>query len=188
MFTVVIGPAEDGGYYLIGMKKLIAELFTGLNGRPIPWSTSTVFQYSLDICRTLGLSFFTELPSLNDIDNPEDLVHLEAALRNHREGNHSEKISIIIPVLNEEATLQRTLERASMGSVVEIIVVDGGSTDSTLTVANTFRLQHTDVQLSVVNAQKGRSKQQVCIGLLLTSVAEYWSISCYRLNFLVCSR
>ncbi|MEM7554229.1 MAG: TIGR04282 family arsenosugar biosynthesis glycosyltransferase [Cyanobacteria bacterium P01_A01_bin.84] len=63
----VIGPAVDGGYYLIGMCELIPELFMGIN-----WGTSQVRQQTLDIAQKLNLSV-ASLPLLNDVDRPEDL-------------------------------------------------------------------------------------------------------------------
>jgi rSAM/selenodomain-associated transferase 1 len=69
---VVIGPAFDGGYYLLGMKTLHEELFRG-----IAWSTSTVYTSTLEQCRQAGLSY-TALPLLHDIDEEADLVHLDA--------------------------------------------------------------------------------------------------------------
>ncbi len=64
---IVIGPSTDGGYYLIGMKKLYGELFTN-----IEWSTSTVFEKTLKKIKNLDLNFGV-LPELTDIDTEEDL-------------------------------------------------------------------------------------------------------------------
>jgi uncharacterized protein len=63
---VVLGPAEDGGYYLLGMKTVIPELF-----KNIPWSTDKVLELSLDVIRSQKLSFRL-LPLLSDIDTLED--------------------------------------------------------------------------------------------------------------------
>lgn len=65
--NLVLGPALDGGYYLIGLRGLIPELFTG-----IPWSTAEVLQQTLSIAQRLGLAV-AKLPLLSDIDRPEDL-------------------------------------------------------------------------------------------------------------------
>lgn len=64
---VVIGPAEDNGYYLLGMKKLHAELFQNIN-----WSTSEVFPQTKKIATDLNLSVAI-LKVLSDIDTEEDL-------------------------------------------------------------------------------------------------------------------
>lgn len=65
---VVLGPAHDGGYYLIGMKKAEDALFALKQ-----WSTPTVLEETLKIVRDRGLSYHL-LPVLNDIDEPEDLL------------------------------------------------------------------------------------------------------------------
>ncbi len=64
---LVLGPAEDGGYYLIGLRQLIPELFTG-----ITWGTSEVLQNTVDVAQKLDLEI-SYLPILADIDRPEDL-------------------------------------------------------------------------------------------------------------------
>lgn len=65
--NVVLGPAIDGGYYLIGMQGFIPELFVGIS-----WGTSVVRQQTIEIATKLGLSM-GDLPLLADIDRPEDL-------------------------------------------------------------------------------------------------------------------
>ncbi len=64
---LVLGPAADGGYYLIGLRRLIPELFVGID-----WGTSQVRQQTIEIGATLNLAI-AFLPILNDIDRPEDL-------------------------------------------------------------------------------------------------------------------
>ncbi|MEW6670517.1 MAG: TIGR04282 family arsenosugar biosynthesis glycosyltransferase [Thermodesulfobacteriota bacterium] len=65
---LVLGPAPDGGYYLIGAKKNYPELFSD-----IPWSTGKVLAETLEKAAYLGLK--TELlPFWNDLDTFQDLV------------------------------------------------------------------------------------------------------------------
>ena len=64
---VVIGPASDGGYYLIGMKKPHPELFS-----KITWSTSSVLSSTIKNCLRLGLSYHL-LEELSDLDEVEDI-------------------------------------------------------------------------------------------------------------------
>lgn len=61
-------------------------------------------------------------------------------------------ISIIIPVLNEEAIIQQTLERLQVNSEVEIILVDGGSDDRTLALA-------TKMKVRAIVSKPSRAKQ-----------------------------
>lgn len=64
---LVLGPALDGGYYLLGLRHFIPKLFIGIN-----WGTSAVLQQTVDIATQLNLSV-TYLPQLADVDRPEDL-------------------------------------------------------------------------------------------------------------------
>jgi uncharacterized protein len=66
-FDMVLGPAIDGGYYLIGLRLSVPELFTNID-----WGTAQVFQQTIDIADKLNLSR-VYLPYLADIDRPEDL-------------------------------------------------------------------------------------------------------------------
>lgn len=69
--NLVIGPALDGGYYLLGMKQLHLELFSDIS-----WSTSTVFEETHNRILKLGLSVST-LPILSDIDTFEDYFKMK---------------------------------------------------------------------------------------------------------------
>lgn len=64
---LVLGPAADGGYYLIGLRRLIPELFAGIR-----WSTDEVLSETLKIAQRLELNV-AKLPLLRDVDRPEDL-------------------------------------------------------------------------------------------------------------------
>ncbi|WP_025761849.1 TIGR04282 family arsenosugar biosynthesis glycosyltransferase [Dyadobacter tibetensis] len=64
---VVLGPARDGGYYLIGMNKENSQLFTGKS-----WSTDRVLTDTLADAKRQGLSVGL-LPVLSDVDYAEDL-------------------------------------------------------------------------------------------------------------------
>ena len=68
---LVLGQAKDGGYYLIGLRRLIPELFGGIN-----WGTSEVFTSTRAIAQNLNLNI-AYLPTLADIDRPEDLLGLD---------------------------------------------------------------------------------------------------------------
>jgi len=67
---LVIGPAHDGGYYLIGLSKPEQLLWTDID-----WGTEKVLQQTIEIARNRGLKLAL-LPSLADIDRPEDLQNL----------------------------------------------------------------------------------------------------------------
>jgi rSAM/selenodomain-associated transferase 1 len=67
---IVLGPSDDGGYYLIGMKKLHRRLF-----EEIDWSTERVFQQTIDRAREIGIPVEL-LPNGYDIDDRAALRRL----------------------------------------------------------------------------------------------------------------
>lgn len=73
---LVLGPAIDGGYYLIGLRRFIPELFSGIS-----WGTAEVLQKTLEIANNLNLSV-AYLPQLADVDRPEDLLVWEQTRKN----------------------------------------------------------------------------------------------------------
>lgn len=71
----VIGPAEDGGYYLLGMREFYPEVF-----EEIKWSTDSVFEETAEKFRKVGATFAT-LKTLNDVDTLEDWNKVKADLQ-----------------------------------------------------------------------------------------------------------
>jgi rSAM/selenodomain-associated transferase 1 len=70
---LVLGPATDGGYYLIGLRRHEKSIF-----EKVPWGTDAVLAKTLKIAEQKGLSIDL-LETLSDVDRPEDLKHF-----NHR--------------------------------------------------------------------------------------------------------
>lgn len=70
----VIGPAHDGGYYLLGMQRPVPQIFEG-----IEWSGPQVFSQTLERAAEQGLRVF-QLPTWNDIDEVADLPLLHEQL------------------------------------------------------------------------------------------------------------
>lgn len=64
---IAIGPSFDGGYYLLGMKKLEKSLFDNKQ-----WSTPSVFNDTLADIHRLGWAAY-QLPKISDVDVEEDL-------------------------------------------------------------------------------------------------------------------
>ncbi len=126
---VVLGPASDGGYYLIGMTRCHPELFA-----EIDWGTGKVAKQTRAASERLGLAV-TELPVLDDIDRPEDLFRLRNDPRFVDVFTGKPLLSVIIPTLNEAGGLAATLERVRDAEGVETLVVDGGSRDATRAIA-----------------------------------------------------
>jgi hypothetical protein len=71
---VVVGPADDGGYYLIGLRQPQPGLFHGVS-----WSTDRVAAQTRERAAALGLTV-AELPPWYDVDTPADLARLQAEL------------------------------------------------------------------------------------------------------------
>jgi uncharacterized protein len=71
---MVLGPAADGGYYLIGLKRAHAAVFAGVR-----WSTATVFAETCARAREAGIEV-VELPLWYDVDDAATLEILRAEL------------------------------------------------------------------------------------------------------------
>jgi rSAM/selenodomain-associated transferase 2/rSAM/selenodomain-associated transferase 1 len=125
---LVLGPASDGGYYLIGLRRHVPELF-----RDIPWGTGNVLRSTLAAAESRNLSV-EWLPPLTDVDRPEDLPTWEAAMPGPGEARAGSDISVVIPTLNEVDFIGPVV-RAAQGEAREVIVVDGGSRDGTCVAA-----------------------------------------------------
>jgi rSAM/selenodomain-associated transferase 2 len=137
---LVLGPSTDGGYWLIGLKKP-ADLFDRME-----WGTSSVFEKTLAAAIAEGLSAHVLSP-LTDMDTGGALQH-----RMPDWAIAQPYLSVIIPALNEEAHIQKTI-LSSRSPDAEIIVVDGGSRDRTIEKAE-------QAGAAVLKGPRGRSLQQ----------------------------
>lgn len=151
---LVLGGATDGGYYLIGLRQPVADLPVLNLFMGIEWSTAAVLQQTVKIAETLSLSI-AYLDPLTDIDHPEDLPVWSQVLAK------TPAVSVIIPVLNEANSIQSVLQTIRETGIspkqpeapeIEIIVVDGGSQDETVPLAE-------QAGAIVVSTSKGRAKQ-----------------------------
>lgn len=125
---VVFGPADDGGYYLIGTRLLLPDLIT------VRWKDMAPALEARQLSIGLG-------PIWYDVDYIEDLWHLEKDFV-HQQGARKQledwlaqlqKVSIIIPVLNEKPQIEMLVSHLSqLEPEPEIIFVDGGSQDGTV--------------------------------------------------------
>jgi hypothetical protein len=154
---MTIGPAEDGGYYLIGLRwrsdySLRDDRWTALF-KGIDWGTEVVFRQTVDAATATHLTYHA-IERVADVDRPEDLPVWHKAQKRIAEKINSNKLSIIIPTLNEEHNLPKTLASLKGGNNIEVIVVDGGSTDNTVRVAKSSPLVN-----AVGLTRGGRAKQ-----------------------------
>jgi rSAM/selenodomain-associated transferase 2/rSAM/selenodomain-associated transferase 1 len=141
---VVLGPARDGGYYLIGLNRPMPELFRG-----IPWGTDRVLADSLNVLQRRGCKPALLNP-LDDIDRPEDLsVWRRIAVS---QDVRVDEVSVIIPALNEEHQIGATLRAVGQSRCHQVVVVDGGSTDATVQQAQ-------QAGATVLSSKAGRARQ-----------------------------
>lgn len=139
---IVLGPSRDGGYWLIGLKQPI-DLFQNID-----WSTPRVLEQTLAQARQIGLTVCL-LEFLSDVDTPEDL----GAWRFQKRLSEI-FLTVVIPSLNEENYIRRAILSATDRDV-EVIVVDGGSTDGTVSIAESLGAH-------VIHSPLGRARQQNC--------------------------
>ncbi len=141
---VVFGPATDGGYYLIGLTRLVPELFQG-----VAWGTEIVLAQSTEILARND-SKPALLTPLDDLDRPEDVAAWKRLVE--VDDTDLSRVSVIIPALDEAAHIAATLEGVRKCSPHEIIVADGGSADATCAVAKKSGA-------TVILSKPGRARQ-----------------------------
>lgn len=152
---VVFGRTVDGGYYLVGMKKPTPEMF-GLER----YGHSKVLEETVRYLEDLGITVgYTD--TYSDMDTPEDLQGYRQRMReDHRlKKSHTGrylarnvKISVIVPIYNEEKTIEKMQEQLSpLLGRCEVLLVDGGSTDRTLRLISP--------EFTVLHSPKGRACQ-----------------------------
>lgn len=152
---VVLGPTEDGGYYLVGMKKPEKAVF-----QAVPYGNGSVLERTVEQAQRAGLSVAL-VKEQKDMDHFEDLEGLwrrmwkKKCLETTATGRFLARIrsiSIIVPIYNEERTIGMIQDqlRPLLGKC-EILFVDGGSTDRTLSLIGP--------EFRVIPSEKGRAKQ-----------------------------
>ena len=137
------------------MNKFYPAVVTGVNGKKIAWSTAEVLSQTVEICKLLSIPYSCDLPPLSDVDNPSDFpVWLQERFCQDTSAN---KITVVVPVLNEAQNIVNTLEcaiRHTSSSVVQVIVVDGGSTDETVSLVKSFKDKTDSSQNELVQLYK----------------------------------
>jgi hypothetical protein len=151
---LVLGPAKDGGYYLIGVKRTLAAKTYGRLFDGIDWGSNNVMEQTLQIAKDLGLDL-SLLESLADVDRPADLPVWQQEQKAAGQQPRAQKLSIIIPALNEAPTIESTLSALQGIDHLEVIVVDGGSTDGTVDLARSWGAK-------VIQTRPGKARQMNC--------------------------
>ena len=149
-----IGPADDGGFYLLALRRCPAGLLVDL-----PWSAPDTFARTVERMRAHGLSVI-ELPRWFDVDRADDLLRLHALLDTGavvapctRQLLGVPRVSVIMPVLDEARRLGAAIDEVlGLPGRKEVIVIDGGSRDRTLAIAR-------GKPVRVVEGPRGRARQ-----------------------------
>jgi rSAM/selenodomain-associated transferase 2/rSAM/selenodomain-associated transferase 1 len=147
---VVLGPAEDGGYYLIALDTSSAKRSVPVLFSDVPWGTDAVLERTLAICDEHGLTWAL-LERLPDVDRSEDLADAEATLTADVLSPES-RVSVVIPALDDAELVGAAVESAWAAGAHEVLVVDGGSRDSTREAAEKAGAR-------VLDAPRGRAAQ-----------------------------
>lgn len=145
---LALGPASDGGYWLVGLSaegaaKALPRIFEG-----IEWGSERVLRQTIERASALGLEPVI-LDTLADIDRPDDLVHWERCRDAHAS---MLKVSMVVPTLNEASQIEEVVRDGLARGASEVIVADGGSEDGT-------RLRAAQAGARVVEAPRGRARQ-----------------------------
>jgi hypothetical protein len=150
-----IVPAPDGGYCLIALARPAPQL---LRLPPEEWGGPNVLELTLAAARAHGVETAV-LGRERDLDTPDDARAARADARVPEAVRAAlladPLVSVVVPVLDEERALPGLLDRvAALSGRIEVVVVDGGSSDGTLAAARVHPSAPTVVQTSA-----GRSRQ-----------------------------
>ncbi len=149
---VVLGPATDGGYYLVAIAADSAvRALPPLFGPHVPWGSHEVLEVTSAAAHAAGLSVHL-LEPLSDIDRPDDLVIWEHLSTEEERIRLQPRLTIVIPALNEEADIAKAVESAWGGGAHEVIVADGASDDRTAQIAASAGAR-------VIDSGRGRARQ-----------------------------
>ena len=147
---MVLGPAEDGGYYLVALGRERAKESVPVLFSNVEWGTDTVLERTIALCEEHGLTWAL-LERLPDVDRPEDLADAEAALAAATLSPDA-RISVVIPALDDAELVGAAAASAHAAGAYEVLVVDGGSRDRTREAAEKAGAR-------VLDASPGRASQ-----------------------------
>ncbi len=146
----VLGPATDGGYYLVGLRRSAYREALGPLFSEMPWGSTEVLVQTQNAAANAGLTV-TLLEELPDVDLPEDVPAAEALLAAEKVGRDA-RISVVVPALDDGSLVGAAVRSAFAGGATEVIVADGGSDDDTAAQASA-------AGAGVILADRGRARQ-----------------------------
>ena len=166
---VVLNPSLDGGYWLVGMRNYNPCVFSvkGDGGKNVLGDT-------LNVCGKNGLSVGVGR-AMDDVDLPQDIMRLHTSREKLNENSLTRaflenidasrfelaglcgmKVSVVVPVYNEESTIAEFIANlAEIPEQAEIVFVDGGSTDRTVEILEKVLPKNS----LVIHSDKGRAHQ-----------------------------
>lgn len=163
---IVFGRTFDGGYYLVGMKEVIDDVF-----HIEKYGHNHVFEDTIN--HLLGKYDIGFTDTLHDMDNREDLEELYIRLVSEDGYTPSHTfefikkniplVSIVVPVYNEKTTISNLLLQLDNIHGAEVIFVDGGSKDDTKKIISSWisekesRCEYSRYRL--ISSDKGRANQ-----------------------------
>ncbi|KAL4225796.1 hypothetical protein ACF0H5_013787 [Mactra antiquata] len=159
---MVIGKAEDGGYYLIGFStnslRYIDKIFDDID-----WGTDKVFIQQIKNADNVGAMVQVLPVVLQDVDTEEDIDVFEREVKVTVKELQDNTWSIIIPTLNEENKILNTLNNieqccSDIKHIKEIIISDGGSQDKTKSIVEQF-IEYSNISVKIVDSKPGRGRQ-----------------------------
>ena len=95
-YPLVLGPAWDGGYYLIGLNSTQPQLLT-----KVSWSTPEVLAETIDRAQQANLPYYL-LKEMRDIDEYEDVLALWKSIKNVKRNNLPHSTAAILEILNSK--------------------------------------------------------------------------------------
>jgi hypothetical protein len=145
---LVLGPATDGGYWLVGLRASAAPRALPALFQAVSWGSAEVLRQTEERAAAAGLAM-VRLEPLADIDRPEDLPEWG---RRRDVPPSAMRVSVVIPTVEEQKRVGRAIASALAGGAAEVVVADGGSNDATEEVA-------AQAGAIVVQAPRGRARQ-----------------------------
>ncbi|XP_033745437.1 uncharacterized protein LOC117330962 [Pecten maximus] len=160
--NMVLGKAEDGGYYLVGFNRTATKYMSNIF-KDIEWGSSRVFQQQSDQAKLCSANLGVLSTVLSDVDTEPELVEFEKEVGIRRSEVMDGTWSIVIPVLNESGGICKTLTSivqncSDVSSIKEVIVCDGGSTDNTRDVISEFG-RTSPIIIRLIHSPPGRGFQ-----------------------------
>ncbi|OWF56872.1 uncharacterized protein LOC110451009 [Mizuhopecten yessoensis] len=160
--NMVLGQAEDGGYYLVGFHRSACKYMSTIFEN-IEWGTCKVFQQQVRNAKLCGAKLGILATVLSDVDTELEMHIFEKEVGVRRSEIAGGSWSVVIPVLNEAFGIRKTLESvvqncSDINCIKEVLVCDGGSTDNTHDVITAFG-RTSPIRIRLIHSPPGRGLQ-----------------------------